>query len=157
MKAMIEGVKVKKLKVVKDERGRLMEILRADDDLFEEFGQVYITTAYPGVLKAWHYHELQDDNFTCVKGTMMLGLYDGREGSPTFGNTEKYLISLDDPMLVHIPRGVYHGFRCIGGEEAMVVNMVTRPYDRNNPDEYREDPFTEKIPFDWGEGVTVWG
>jgi dTDP-4-dehydrorhamnose 3,5-epimerase len=154
---MIHDVRVKKLRVIKDDRGRLMEILRSDDELFEEFGQVYMTTAYPGVLKAWHYHELQDDNFTCIKGIMMLGLYDGRKGSPTQGQTDKFVISLDDPMLVHIPRGVYHGFRCVGDEEAIVVNTVTRPYDRVNPDEYREDPFNEAIPFDWGGGITVWG
>ena len=30
---MIEGVKTKSLRVIPDERGRVMEILRADDDL----------------------------------------------------------------------------------------------------------------------------
>ena len=53
---MIDGVKIKKLKVIPDERGRLMEMLRSDDDLFIKFGQVYMTTAYPGVVKGWHYH-----------------------------------------------------------------------------------------------------
>jgi len=56
---MIEGVRLKELKPIPDERGRVMEILRADDELFEKFGQVYMTTAYPGVVKAWHYHKLQ--------------------------------------------------------------------------------------------------
>ena len=45
----------KKLTVNVDERGRLMEILRNDDENFECFGQVYMTTAYPGVTKAWHF------------------------------------------------------------------------------------------------------
>ena len=53
---MIYGVIIKKLKVIADERGRLMEILRADDNFFQNFGQVYTTTAYPGVVKGWHYH-----------------------------------------------------------------------------------------------------
>ena len=39
---MIDGVKTKNLKVVPDERGWLMEILRNDDDIFENFGQVYM-------------------------------------------------------------------------------------------------------------------
>ena len=43
---MIQGVKTKKLRVISDERGRLMEMLRSDDDLFIRFGQVYLTTAY---------------------------------------------------------------------------------------------------------------
>jgi len=37
---MIDGVKVKKLKVIPDERGWLMEILRCDDEIYKEFGQV---------------------------------------------------------------------------------------------------------------------
>ena len=36
---MIDGVLIKKLKVIADERGRLMEILRADDEMFTRFGQ----------------------------------------------------------------------------------------------------------------------
>jgi len=81
---MIDGVKVKKLKIIPDERGRLMEILRSDDEAFKKFGQVYMTTAKPGIAKAWHYHKKQDDNFTCVCGRMKLALYDARAGSPTY-------------------------------------------------------------------------
>src|SRR5581483_11119771 len=62
---LIEGVKIKALKVLPDERGYLMEILRADDPLFSKFGQVYVSATYPGVVKAWHYHRVQVDNFAC--------------------------------------------------------------------------------------------
>ncbi|NLT23291.1 MAG: dTDP-4-dehydrorhamnose 3,5-epimerase, partial [Syntrophorhabdus sp.] len=58
---MIDGVAIKMLKVIPDERGRLMEILRSDDEIFTRFGQVYMTTTYPQVVKAWHYHGKQDD------------------------------------------------------------------------------------------------
>ncbi len=148
---MIEGVKVKELKIIPDERGRLMEILRNDDDMFEKFGQVYMTTALPGVVKAWHHHKIQTDNFTCIKGAMRLGLYDAREDSPTFGEVGEYVISLESPLLVQIPPGVYHGFKCISDEEAVVINTVTEPYNCENPDEYREDPNREDIDFDWNK------
>ena len=59
---MIDGVQIKSLKFIPDERGRLMEILRCDDPMFSRFGQVYMTTTLPGVIKAWHYHRKQDDN-----------------------------------------------------------------------------------------------
>ena len=146
---MINGVKVKELKVVPDERGRLMEILRKDDDLFIEFGQVYMTTAKPNVVKAWHWHKLQTDSFTCVSGKMRLALYDGRKDSSTFGNVQDFEISLDKPILVQIPPGIYHGFKCISEEEAIVINTVTVPYDKNNPDEYRVDPYDNDIDYDW--------
>jgi len=146
---MIEGVKIKKLKIIPDDRGRLMEILRSDDEIFGKFGQVYMTTAYPGIIKAWHYHKIQTDNFTCIKGKMRLGLYDARKDSPTVGQVEEYVISLENPMLVQIPPEVYHGFKCMGEEEAVVINTVTEPYNPDNPDEYRVDAYDSDIPFDW--------
>jgi len=79
---MIDGVMVKQLRVLPDERGRLMEILREDDEIYMRFGQVYLTTGYPGVVKAWHYHKVQFDHFCVVKGMMKVVLYDSRDGSP---------------------------------------------------------------------------
>jgi len=146
---MIEGVKVKKLKVIPDDRGRLMEILRCDDVMFQKFGQVYMTTAYPGIVKAWHYHKIQTDNFTCVSGRMKFVLYDARKESPTNGNIDEFIIYLEDPKLVQIPPYVYHGFKCISEEEAIVINTITEPYNRENPDEYREDAYKNNIPYDW--------
>ncbi|MFH1045719.1 MAG: dTDP-4-dehydrorhamnose 3,5-epimerase family protein [Candidatus Omnitrophota bacterium] len=148
---MIAGVGVKKLRVIPDERGRLMEILRSDEKIFAGFGQVYMTTAKPGVAKAWHYHKLQTDNFTCVFGAMKLALYDARPDSPTHGQVQDFVIDLESPLLVQIPPLVYHGFKCVSKEEAIVINTVTRPYDRNNPDEYRIDPFQNDIPYDWSK------
>ena len=60
---MIQGVKIKELRVIPDERGRLMEILRHDDPEFKKFGQVYMTTNYPGVVKAWHFHKIQRESY----------------------------------------------------------------------------------------------
>lgn len=146
---MIDGVKVRKLKIIPDERGRLMEILRCDDEVFKKFGQVYMTTAFPGVVKAWHYHKKQDDNFTCIHGKMRLALYDAREDSPTYKEVNDFIISLDDPMRVTIPKNIYHGFKCISDCEALVINTVTEPYNYKDPDEYRLDAYKNDIPYDW--------
>ncbi|MDD5195560.1 MAG: dTDP-4-dehydrorhamnose 3,5-epimerase family protein [Candidatus Omnitrophica bacterium] len=146
---MISGVKIKELKVNYDERGRLMEILRCDDEVFEKFGQVYITTASPGIIKAWHYHKKQDDYFCCILGTMRLAIYDAREKSKTFGKIMEWELSLDNPKLVKIPAGIYHGFKCISKTEAVVVNVPTLAYNGKAPDEYRVDAFSKDIPYDW--------
>ena len=146
---MIDGVKVKKLKVVPDERGRLMEILRADDEMFIKFGQVYLTTAYPGVTKAWHYHKMQHDSMCCVKGTLKLVLYDPRDDSPTKGEVNEFFIGEHNPMLVQFPPGVYHGFKGVGTEEALVINTPTETYRYDKPDEYRLDAHDNDIPYDW--------
>ena len=146
---LINGVQVKQLKWIPDERGKLMEMLRCDDSVFEKFGQVYITTCYPGVVKAWHYHQNQADNMVVVKGMARVALYDSREDSPTKGLVNEFFIGEDNPMLIHIPEKVLHGFKAYGLQPAYVVNTVTRPYNRKEPDEFRIDPFDNDIPYDW--------
>lgn len=146
---MIDGVAVKQLRVIPDERGHLMEMLRSDDDVFEVFGQAYVTTTYPDVVKGWHMHLKQDDNVVCVKGMLRLGLYDGREGSPTHAETQTIYLGEHKPLLVHIPRGVYHGWKCVSTEEAFIVNMPTELYDYDSPDEHRLPWDTDLIGYDW--------
>lgn len=147
---LIQGVKTRKLAVHCDDRGRLMEMLRADDpEMDVRFGQVYMTTAYPGVTKAWHYHKLQTDHFVCVKGMMRIGLYDDRENSPTKGLTNTFYIGVHNPMIIEIPNLVYHGFKCVSDEEAWVINIVTECYNYEDPDEFRLPPHNGPIPYDW--------
>jgi len=146
---LIEGVKIKKLKPIPDERGRLMEILRNDDELFIKFGQVYITTAYPGVIKAWHYHKKQTDNFTVLKGMAKVVLFDNRNGSPTKGMVNEFLVGMHNPLLIQIPKMVYHGFKCVSEEEVVILNIPTDTYNYEAPDEYRIDPYDNDIPYDW--------
>jgi len=146
---VIEGVNVKRLKIIPDDRGRLMEIFRSDDKTFQKFGQVYMTTVYNGVVKAWHYHKLQTDNFVCVRGKIRLGLYDAREKSPTYKKTQEFIMSLEEPTLISIPPLVYHGFKGLSEEESTVINTPTEPYNHKNPDEHRIDAFENDIPFDW--------
>ena len=49
---MIDGVKVKPLRRIPDERGFIMHMLRADDPDFERFGEIYFSTVYPGAIRA---------------------------------------------------------------------------------------------------------
>jgi dTDP-4-dehydrorhamnose 3,5-epimerase len=147
----IDGVKVKELKVIPDQRGRLMEMLRADDDIFVGFGQVYLTTTLPGVVKAWHLHKLQTDHVVCVSGMIRLGLYDDRQDSPTFGLVNEFYMGIHQPILVQIPPFVYHGWKCVSPEEALIVNTVTQPYNYSEPDEYRLDPHENHIPWNWSQ------
>lgn len=146
---MIDDVKIKQLKLIHDERGALMEILRCDDNLFMKFGQAYITAVKPGFVKAWHYHKKQTDNFVCVKGKVKVVLYDPRENSKTKGKIQEFFLSLDNPFLLQIPPFVYHGFECVCNEESIILNIPTKPYNHKNPDEYRVNPFNNDLPYKW--------
>lgn len=146
---MIDGVSANALRLIPDERGRLMEIMRRDWPIFKKFGQVYVTTNYPGVVKAWHYHTKQTDMVACVKGMVKLALYDGREDSPTYREVNEFFIGEHNPKLIVIPPGVYHGWKCISETESIVVNCPDELFDYDNPDEHRAAYDDPEIPYNW--------
>ena len=146
---LIEGVNARRAKVIPDERGRLGEIMRADDPWFEKFGQVYFTTTYPGVVKAWHYHKKQTDHFYVAKGLVKVALYDDRRESPTCEMVNELYLGETCPGMVRIPPGVQHGWMCVGNAEAYIINVVSEMYDYADPDEFRTHPHDNHIPYDW--------
>jgi len=146
---MIDGVLVKKLKFIPDERGAVMELLRADDEAFRKFGQVYLSTVYPGVVKGWHFHKRQTDNICIIKGMARVALYDDRPESPTRGEVQEFYIGEQNPLLLSIPPRVLHGMKGIGTGPAYMINCPTEPYDPREPDEFRRPHNDPSIPYDW--------
>ncbi len=146
---MIEGVAVRELRQIHDERGYLMEMLRSDWPEFEKFGQCYVTTAYPGVVKAWHYHKMQTDHFVVLRGKAKVVCYDNRDDSKTQGEVAEFFPSEQNPLLIKIPPLVLHGFKAVGGEAVSLVNLPTHPYNYETPDEYRLPYDSDDVPYDW--------
>lgn len=146
---MIEGVQIVPKKRIVDERGFLSEILRSDDPHFKQFGQVYIAACFPGVVKAWHAHEKQTDNFFVVRGTAKVGLYDSREDSPTYKQTQTVVMGELNPVLLVIPPMVWHGQMALGDEISILINVPTELYDYAEPDELRADPFDNDFGYEW--------
>ncbi len=146
---MIYGVKIKKLQPHADERGCLTEIIRCDEEIFDKFGQIYVSLNYPGVIRAWHYHKNQDDYWAVVKGMIKAVMYDSREDSPTKGEIQEVFMGEQNPILLRIPVGVIHGYKTIGVEPSLLINLPTMPYNAAEPDEYRLPYNTPDIPYDW--------
>jgi dTDP-4-dehydrorhamnose 3,5-epimerase len=144
---MIDGVKVVPLRKIPDERGMIMHMLRADAEHFEHFGEVYFATAYPGVVKAWHLHSRQIQNYAVLVGMIKLVLYDDRPSSPTKGQLQELFIGEDNYCLVRIPPGIHNGWKCIGTKPAMLANCATEPHDPTEMS--RVDPFENDIPYQW--------
>lgn len=144
---MIQGVRLRPLVRHEDERGSLVELLRSDWPEFTRFGQAIITVNLPGVIRAWHWHTRQTDYAVVVSGTAKLPLYDGREGSPTRGDVEEYVLGDGNFAGLLIPPGVYHGYKTLGDRPALIVNFPDRVYDP--ADEHRIPFDTTEIPYRW--------
>ena len=146
---MIQGVEIKQLARHADERGFLMELLRSDDAIFTKFGQCYVSMNYPGVIRAWHHHQKQDDFFVVMKGMIKVGLYDMREGSSTRGEVGEFYLGDNNNIMLKIPVGVVHGYKTVGTEPSLLINFPSEVYNPEEPDEYRLPWNTDQIPFDW--------
>lgn len=145
----IEGVTIKRLVRHPDDRGFFQEILRDDDDLLRNFGQASLSMSHPGVIKAFHYHERQDDLWFFPVGSAQVVLYDGRKDSPSFGTTQVLYPGEDNPLLIVIPIGVVHGYRVLGSKPLMIVYFTTESYRADRPDEKRLAWDDATIGFDW--------
>lgn len=146
---LLKDVLVRQLKIIPDDRGFLMEIMRSDWPEFMEFAQTYVTGCYPGVYKAWHYHKKQWDHFICLGGMARVVLYDARPVSPTGGKINVFHIGNLNPVLLRIPPYVYHGFTAEGGQTALMVNFPSQLYNYKDPDEFRAPYNDPAIPYNW--------
>ncbi len=144
---MIEGVQVIPLGRIPDERGTIYHMLRCDDAHFEQFGEIYFSTVYKGVVKGWHRHREMTLNYACIFGRIKLVLYDDREGSATRAEIMEIFLGPDDYSLVVIPPEVWNGFKGMSEPCAIVANCCTHAHDPARSE--RVDPFENEIPYEW--------
>jgi len=144
---IIEGVKIVPLRRIPDERGTIFHMLKRTDPHFVEFGEIYFSTIYYGVVKGWHIHRDMTLNYACILGRIKLVLYDERESSPTKGTLMEVFLGPDNYSLVLIPPGVWNGFKGMSEPLAIVANCSTCPHDPNLS--RRIDPFNNHIPYKW--------
>ena len=144
---MINGVIIKDLKQIADERGKVMHMLRCDSPLFEKFGEIYFSVVNPGVVKAWKRHKEMTQNFAVPIGMIKLVIYDNRDGTISYGKTEILEIGEDNYCLVRIPPLVWYGFQCASSTQTLIANCSDIPHD---PDEVEQlDPLNSFIPYQW--------
>ena len=144
---MIDGVKIIPLRQIVDERGKIMHMLKATDDHFITFGEIYFSCAWPGTIKAWHVHKSMTINNAVISGRAKLVLYDLRESSPTKGALQEIFLGEDNYVLVQVPPGIANGYKAYGDKLVILANAATEPHD---PAEMmRMDIFSPHIPYDW--------
>lgn len=164
IRSFIFGVRMKKVHYQVDARGRLAEIFTRRDPIWIQPAHLYVTSVAYGVVKGWHLHQFQADNFFCLEGTIRLALWDVRPDSSTFGLVNEFVMGMNSPMVVQIPPGVLHGFKGLDMPESLVLNASSRVYNPQQPDEIRVAPHAgeeqrsdlerfglpfDLVPFDW--------
>lgn len=136
---IIDVVKIDLVAYV-DDRGYLIEIIRATDPHFTKFGQVYLVGNFAkGTIRAFHKHKVLWDWFFISHGAAKFVLVDDRKDSPTYKEQEIFVIGSRNPSLIIVPPGVYHGWMSLE-DDTQMVSTASEVYNRENPDEVRISP-----------------
>ena len=146
-KAVIEGVKINKLRQIVDDRGKVMHMLRNDDKVFQKFGEIYFSTIYFKSIKGWHLHKESFLNYACIKGEVKLVLFDTRENSSSKNLHQEIILSPKNYSLVTIPPNVWNGFKGLDKDESIIANCLTIPH--NEKEMVRKDPLDRSFNYKW--------
>ena len=144
---MIHDVKITPLKIISDERGKVMHMLRADSDIFDKFGEIYFSTIFCKSIKAWHLHKEATLNYVCMKGRVKLVLFDDRKTSPSKGKYQELILSPEDYFLVTIPNNIWNGFKGLDQDESIIANCLNLPHNENEM--VRENYTNKKFNYNW--------
>lgn len=144
---LIAGIVVTPLKKVEDERGVLLHMLRRDALHFQEFGEVYFSITNPGIIKGWKLHKEMVQNFAVPIGELKLVIFDGREGSITYGKVNEFLLSRSEYNLITIPNKLWYSFKTISSDASMIANCASIPH--RTGESLLKNLTTSDIPYDW--------
>ena len=148
---LIEGVRAEPFPIYPDDRGYFLEVQRLGRGLTEVFPpestQISAAVSYPDTIKAFHFHLRQTDCWVPASGMFQVALADLRSGSRTFGRRNTLYVGRLRPWRILIPPGVAHGYKIIGGQEALLVYLTDRFYDPR--DEGRIAYNDGSINYDW--------
>ena len=147
MKKNIEGVKITPLKIISDDRGSVMHMMRNDSKVFDKFGEIYFSTIFKGKIKAWHLHKEATLNYACVYGEVKLVLFDERNGSSTFGEYQEILLSLKNYNLITIPPNIWNGFKGCNDQFSIIANCLNLPH--NEKEMVRLDVKDNRFKYHW--------
>ncbi len=129
---MIEGVIIKKLDVFQDQRGWLSEVFRNDETDYRP-AMCYVSETKPGVVRGPHEHKEQTDYFILTgPGKLKVYLWDNRKNSPTYKEKMEFEAGGDEKMLVVVPPGIVHAYKCVSEVPALCVNLPDRLYKGEN-------------------------
>ena len=144
---MIEGVELTPLEIIPGELGDVLHAIKRTEPSYSGFGEAYFSTINKGAIKAWKRHYKMTLNIVVPCGEIKFVLYDDRPDSPTHGDINEFILSLQNYQRLTVPPMVWLGFKGLSNGLNMLMNVSDIPHD---PDEYdRIDAYKNHIDYQW--------
>jgi len=142
---VIDGVLLTSLKKIGHPKGDILHGIKRSDPGFVEFGEAYFTKVKPGAIKGWNRHKKMTLNLIVPVGSVLFVVYDDRKESKTQGNFMSIEISQDNYQRLTIPPGVRLGFKGVGNDINLILDVADVEHD---PDEV-ERVDLDQIEYNW--------
>ena len=143
----IDGVKLKPLVKIEDDRGKLLHMLRENSDEFKRVGEIYFSFTKSNFTKGWYRHKKNTLNIAVIFGVSKFVLFDARQSSFTYKNICEIKLSLENYSLLTIPPMVWYSFKNIGEKEIIIANCT--PFVHNEIEREKLPINTKRIPYNW--------
>ena len=138
---MIQGLQCNKVESFIGDRGFLSQILPEGDESFN-IKRIYSTGNFSkGTIRGFHKHSREKKAFFVTSGVAKFVAVDDRKESPTYKQINTFVLSQLNPSVLVVPTGIYTGWMSLD-DKTVIIGISTEPFDKNNPDDERLDPFT---------------
>ena len=123
-----------------DDRGEVGFINDFNFDRVKRF--YWVTNHKSGFVRAWHAHRREEKYITVAQGVALIGVVkiDDWEKPSKNAKVRRYVLSADQPSILHVPAGYANGFMSLT-KDAKIIFYSTATLEESQGDDFRYDAY----------------
>ena len=141
----IDGIILTPLRRITHPKGDILHGMKHSDPGYSAFGEAYFSSILCNDIKAWKLHKQMTLNLIVPVGSVKFVMIDMRKNSNSFNDSFEVTISKDNYQRLTVPSGVWFGFKGIGSNLNLIMNIASIEHDPNEVD--RKE--IEEIKYNW--------
>tara|TARA_B100000886_G_scaffold164277_1_gene112032 strand:- start:520 stop:942 length:423 start_codon:yes stop_codon:yes gene_type:complete len=126
----MEQIEIINKKVIKNNNGDIVHILKKSDKNYKGFGELYISKIKKNKIKGWNYHKKMKMNLFVIKGKVKFVFFDNRKKSINYNKFQVFNVSDKIFKIIKVPPQIWFAFRGIG-KESFILNTSNILHDTN--------------------------
>ena len=136
---ILEGMSIRNLSVIENEKGSVLHMIRSDSEYFETFGEIYFSEVMPNAIKGWKKHNIMTLNLVVITGEIKFVITDKK-------NYFEVILSKDNYQRLSIAPGLWLAFKGLS-KTNVLLNLANIEHD---PHEIEKISLSD-LDYDWNK------